>query len=482
MSGGGIGSALGSGLGLLLAPETGGLSMLIPAIGGAAGGALGAGLTHGNPLTSALMGGIGGGLTGGLTGGLGIGNLFGSSLPEGATDLGSAMPWLGSGSQIGGALGAGSTDLGNAMPWLEAGSNAGIASDDPFFNAVGDSAFGSPDTANIGSDSSAAAASSGANTAAKGAVSDADKILGYLKGKDKLAALSLAGNSLFAGADQLLNPPSKYNLAGNTAAVKNTAGFSNTLPQYTMQNTASPYAGNWYTYGQTPQAPMYNAMPVPVPQQARGGLVGYAQGGTVMPNIGGAAPGAMSAAGTNPIAPQEMYNLLSTLQTMSNKPQMAPQNPLQPQNQPPQVAPMIKPAQFARGGQVRGYAMGGLPQPAMTAPTGQQPNPLAAIQTAHKAGMIIGHALASHLKRGAHTPDGRVQGPGTGQSDSVPAKLSKDEYIVPADVVGHLGDGSSDAGGKALDHLVSHVRKQKAVKGFPPKAKNPLAYLPKGAA
>jgi len=134
---------------------------------------------------------------------------------------------------------------------------------------------------------------------------------------------------------------------------------------------------------------------------------------------------------------------------------------------------------YSHGGQVKGYAMGGqpmLPPAANAAPPMPAANPLA-LQTAHQIGVKIGQKL----RENSTTPDGRVQGHGTGQSDSVPAKLSVDEYIVPADVVSKLGDGSSQAGGKALDVLVANVRKQKAIKGFPPKAKNPLSYLPKTA-
>ena len=62
-----------------------------------------------------------------------------------------------------------------------------------------------------------------------------------------------------------------------------------------------------------------------------------------------------------------------------------------------------------------------------------------------------------------------IDGPGGGVDDFVPAiidnmqpaALSKDEYVIPADVVAHAGDGSSEAGGKKFDQLVSRVRKTK---------------------
>jgi len=40
-----------------------------------------------------------------------------------------------------------------------------------------------------------------------------------------------------------------------------------------------------------------------------------------------------------------------------------------------------------------------------------------------------------------------------------PAALSDGEYVIPADVVSHLGNGNSDAGAKVLDEMLSRVRK-----------------------
>lgn len=74
--------------------------------------------------------------------------------------------------------------------------------------------------------------------------------------------------------------------------------------------------------------------------------------------------------------------------------------------------------------------------------------------------------------------DGKVPDTGMGgHADDVSAKLSGGEYVLPADVVSALGDGATDSGGKKLDTMVSNVRKHKATKKFPPKAKNPLSYV-----
>ena len=77
-----------------------------------------------------------------------------------------------------------------------------------------------------------------------------------------------------------------------------------------------------------------------------------------------------------------------------------------------------------------------------------------------------------------------VRGGGTGTSDSIPAKLSDGEYVIDAQTVSMLGDGSSDAGAKKLDQMRHEIRKQKGgalSKGkFAPDAKAPLSYM-KGA-
>jgi hypothetical protein len=43
-----------------------------------------------------------------------------------------------------------------------------------------------------------------------------------------------------------------------------------------------------------------------------------------------------------------------------------------------------------------------------------------------------------------HTGEGKVKGPGTPISDSVPARLSRDEYVLPADVVKLIGVDTLD--------------------------------------
>jgi len=78
-----------------------------------------------------------------------------------------------------------------------------------------------------------------------------------------------------------------------------------------------------------------------------------------------------------------------------------------------------------------------------------------------------------------------VRGGGTGRSDEINAKLSDGEYVIDAETVAMLGDGSSKAGAQRLDKMRESIRQHKGktlAKGkFSPNAKSPLTYL-KGVA
>lgn len=73
-----------------------------------------------------------------------------------------------------------------------------------------------------------------------------------------------------------------------------------------------------------------------------------------------------------------------------------------------------------------------------------------------------------------------VTGDGDGTSDSIPAMLANGEFVIPADVVSSLGNGSNDAGAAALDEFLNVIREHKQkhdAKKLPPDSKGPLAYL-----
>jgi hypothetical protein len=62
----------------------------------------------------------------------------------------------------------------------------------------------------------------------------------------------------------------------------------------------------------------------------------------------------------------------------------------------------------------------------------------------------------------------------------VPAKLADGEYVLDAEIVAALGDGSNKEGARKLDEWRDAIRKHKRsapLGKIPPKAKSPLEYM-----
>ena len=88
---------------------------------------------------------------------------------------------------------------------------------------------------------------------------------------------------------------------------------------------------------------------------------------------------------------------------------------------------------------------------------------------------------------GGYSDGGRMlRGPGDGMSDSIPgviggkqpARLADGEFVVPADVVSHLGNGSTDAGAKRLYSMMDKVRKARTGTKKQGKQINPNRFMP----
>jgi hypothetical protein len=91
----------------------------------------------------------------------------------------------------------------------------------------------------------------------------------------------------------------------------------------------------------------------------------------------------------------------------------------------------------------------------------------------------------AHL--GDYSDGGRLlKGPGDGMSDNIPAtigrkqpaRLADGEFVVPSDVVSHLGNGSTDAGAKKLYAMMDKIRRARTGKKKQAPAVNPNKYLP----
>jgi hypothetical protein len=96
-------------------------------------------------------------------------------------------------------------------------------------------------------------------------------------------------------------------------------------------------------------------------------------------------------------------------------------------------------------------------------------------------------AAAAGGSIGGYSDGGRMlKGPGDGMSDSIPAvigkkqpaRLADGEFVVPADVVSHLGNGSTDAGAKRLYGMMDKIRKARTGKKKQAPAVNVNKYMP----
>ena len=57
------------------------------------------------------------------------------------------------------------------------------------------------------------------------------------------------------------------------------------------------------------------------------------------------------------------------------------------------------------------------------------------------------------------------------------AKLSHGEFVIPADVVSHLGNGNSDAGAQRLYDMMDRIRKARTGNTKQGKQINPNKYM-----
>jgi hypothetical protein len=99
----------------------------------------------------------------------------------------------------------------------------------------------------------------------------------------------------------------------------------------------------------------------------------------------------------------------------------------------------------------------------------------------------VGAAGGGLADLGGYSDGGRLlKGPGDGMSDNIPAKigakqparLADGEFVVPADVVSHLGNGSTDAGAKRLYSMMDKVRTARTGKKKQAPAVNTQRMMP----
>lgn len=179
-------------------------------------------------------------------------------------------------------------------------------------------------------------------------------------------------------------------------------------------------------------------------------------------DIAGNVPTSLVSGGQKKVAPAPTPTALSQL-SQSSLNFVGPRTPARPAATParpaPTPAPPVATPMFGQlgGSQTVRRAMGGSILHAKDAM-----NPMGGAPAAH-------YGLAS-LEKGGATEDapieGYLDGPGDGMSDSIkatidgkqPARLADGEFVIPADVVSHLGNGSSKAGAKMLYAMMDRIR------------------------
>ena len=157
-------------------------------------------------------------------------------------------------------------------------------------------------------------------------------------------------------------------------------------------------------------------------------------------------------------------------------PQMQqPQGQQSPQGQPPAGMPMglQKPPL-----QQMGTSQAMPPQPPAGIPQGVPP-----AGAMRKGGLP--HASNVPMVEGRYDfrNGSAVHGEGDGQSDDIPAMLADGEYVIDAETVAQIGNGSTKAGAQALDKFRESIRAHKRsapLNKIPPKTKALTSYL-KGA-
>ena len=99
------------------------------------------------------------------------------------------------------------------------------------------------------------------------------------------------------------------------------------------------------------------------------------------------------------------------------------------------------------------------------------------------------HGGIMHANLGGYAAGGNprlLRGPGDGMSDNIPAtiagkqpaRLADGEFVIPADVVSHLGNGSTEAGAKILHEMMNKVRQARTGNSKQGKQINPRKFVP----
>ena len=438
-----------------------GEAMLIGAAVGATAGGAGAAIQGGDPLKGALMGGAMGGIGGGL------GSAFGATA--------GAVP----GSTTGAATGAGTG----------AGAGSAVGSLSPTVTSLAGSTvpgtFGGLSAAPTAGTFGALSAAPAGGTFGALAAPTSTGIVGALPVSSALpsAAATAPATNIFgyaAGTPGYLSNTALATIAGTSGlgammqAERNRFGVPG-VPDYESTFDPSKF---------TRSAPTYAPESVYVPEYrdyltaAEGGIMKLANGGPVE---------RMSQMNTamNPqggLYPQGMIDK-TQYATPTQRPVSAELIEAAPAYE--RSNPMLM-AEGGIAGILEAAKAQGLTPEAYQNIYGRG-NAIIEMEKALKEGKMVNLARGGISNLGGYSDGGRMlKGPGDGMSDSIPgviagkqpARLADGEFVVPADVVSHLGNGSTDAGAKQLYAMMDKVRKARTGKKAQGKQINPRKYMP----
>ena len=146
----------------------------------------------------------------------------------------------------------------------------------------------------------------------------------------------------------------------------------------------------------------------------------------------------------------------------------------------------------AEGGYIDGYATGGTIQSGGIRDLYGTPDNQPTISPGlsgfglGRLNNLAGEQAMTQAQTLGYARGGYLDGQGDGMSDSIPAtiegkqpaRLADGEFVVPADVVSHIGNGSSKAGSKRLYAMLDKVRHARTGNKKQGKEINPAKYMP----
>ena len=466
-----IAVAVGSAVGLEgTAAAIGGGALL----GAGAGGLYGA-ATGGNVGQDMLMGGLlGGGFAYGA-GALGFGSdatdaLF--NLPGSGATLGgnNAIPGTtgvtGPGNTVAGAVGAGPapttfTPGTSSLGAGYTGSNLGGASLNGLGSGaitdtsaqLGGTAYGGG-TATAGSSLLGGAGATGA--AGGSSLANGMEAAGAWMNRNKI----LTGLGLYTAASALgLGKQPAVSLPAGATPSNMDTGYFKLDPSTFQPNRPQPVTGP-VKPGVTPPYPNYVQNPYQPTGYASGGIASFSKGKTVYEDI------------------QQYESMLAPQHVNTEDPSWVKDVGIVVDTDP--NTKNLSPLDKTKYQLAQAYARSGMPTSAgiglnqQTAPYGTINTDPYMVQQAQQdqqtqnaaSGGIMGYSLGGY----AHGGNPRLlRGPGDGMSDDIPAtigerqpaRLADGEFVVPADVVSHLGNGSTEAGAEKLHGMMDKVRMAK---------------------